>query len=106
LFSYPFLSSYAILVITRFELVTLIEGAGVPAASSTNPLTARTDTEKQQPLGTVTIAVEVTLLYSSTAAGVTIAREVGLASPFTAIETAIDPAVPPSGTAIFPLNVT
>ena len=61
-------------MITRFELVILIEGAGVPAASSTIPLTARTDTEKQQPLGTVTIAVEVTLLYSSAAAGVTIAR--------------------------------
>jgi hypothetical protein len=93
-------------LITKLELVTLIAGAGVPAASSTNPLTARTLTEKQQPLGTVIIAVEVTLLYSSTAAGVTIAREVVLASPLTAIETAIGPAVPPSGTAILPLKVT
>ena len=59
--------------------------------------------EKQHPRGTVTIAVLVTLLYSSTAAGVTIALLVVLASPLTAIATAIGPTVPPVGTAIFPL---
>jgi hypothetical protein len=93
-------------LITKLELVTLIDGAGVPAASSTNPLTARTLIEKQHPRGTVTIAVLVTLLYSSTAAGVTIALLVVLASPLTATATAIGPTVPPSGTAMFPLKVT
>lgn len=93
-------------MITKFELITLVTGAGTPVGSSTNPLTALTLTLKQQPLGTVTIAVLVTLLYSSTAAGVTIARKVGRDSPFTAIATAIGPTVPPSGIAIFPLKVT
>jgi hypothetical protein len=86
-------------------LITDVVGAGVLVPSVT-PLTARTEMLKQQPFGTVTIAVEVTLLYSSTAAGVTIARLDILGSPFTAIATAIGPAVPPVGKAIFPLNTT
>jgi hypothetical protein len=91
-------------LITRFALITLIAGAGVSVASVT-PLTALTDIEKQHPFGTVTSAVLVTLPYSSTAAGVMIALLVGLLSPFTVIATAIGATVPPSGMAIFPLNV-
>ena len=52
------------------------------------------------------IAVEVTLKYSSTAAGVTIALDVSLGSPLTVIATAIGEIAPPSGIAMFPLNVT
>jgi hypothetical protein len=92
-------------LITRFELITLIVGAGVSAVSVT-PLTALTDRLKQHPLGTVTIAVVVTFPYSSTAAGVNIALLVDLGSPFTAIATAIGVTVPPSGIAILPLKVT
>jgi hypothetical protein len=61
---------------------------------------------KQHPLGTVIIAVDVTLKYSSTAAGVTIALLVKIGSPSIAKETEIGPAVPSSGTAIFALKVT
>jgi hypothetical protein len=91
--------------IVKFELITEMLGAGV-AVGSVLPFTALTDRLKQHPFGTVTIAVEVTLLYSSTAAGVTIALLVGRSSPFTAIDTAIGPTVPPSGRLMFPLNTT
>jgi hypothetical protein len=93
-------------LITKFELITLVTGAGTPAGSSTNPLTALTLTLKQQPLGTVISAVLVTLPYSSTAAGVMIALEVNLGSPQTLIATAIGVTAPPVGIAMLPLNVT
>ena len=51
------------------------------------------------------IAVEVTLPYSSAAAGVKIALLVGLGSPFTVIATAIGTTSDSSGSAILPLNV-
>ncbi|MBO7461957.1 MAG: hypothetical protein J6T96_05120 [Bacteroidales bacterium] len=44
----------------RFAFWTLIAGAGVVVLSST-PDTALTDTEKQHPAGTSTVAVDVTL---------------------------------------------
>ena len=72
-----------------------------------------TEILKQQPLGTVIIAVLVTLKKFSVvggsvavAAGVTIALLVRIGSPSRARETLIGPTVPPSGTAMFPLNVT
>jgi hypothetical protein len=59
------------------------------------------------------IAVLVTLKKLSvvggsvaTAAGVTIALLVRIGSPSNAIATAMGPAVPVEGTAMFPLNVT
>jgi hypothetical protein len=68
---------------------------------------------KQHPLGTLIIAVLVTLKKFSvvggsvaTAAGVTIALLVKIGSPSNAIATAMGPAVPVEGTAIFPLKVT
>jgi len=68
---------------------------------------------KQQPFGTVIIAVLVTLKKLSSvggtgavAAGVTIALLVSTGSPSIAIAIEIGPTVPPSGIAIFPLNVT
>lgn len=54
--------------ITKLALITLIVGAGSSVALVT-PLTALIDALKQQPLGTVTIAVLVTFPYSSAAAG-------------------------------------
>ena len=61
---------------------------------------------KQHPFGTLMIAVDVTLLYSPTAVGVDIALLVNLGSPFTVRAIAIGVTAPPSGIAIFPLNVT
>lgn len=78
---------------------------GVLAAVAPNDVFS-TETLKQHPFGTVIIAVLVTLKYSSTAAGVTIALLVRIGSPSIVRETAIGPTVPPVGTAIFPLNVT
>ena len=77
-------------------------GAGVVAASAA---TASTETEKQHPRGTLTIAVDVTLPYWSTAAGVKIALLVGRGSPLTVIAIAIGATVPPVGSAMLPLNV-
>ena len=91
--------------IVRFEFCTLIGGAGVVAGSADSD-TFSTDTFTQHPLGTVIIAVLVTLKYSSTAAGVTIALLVRIGSPSIASATAIAPTVPSSGTAMLPLNVT
>ena len=73
-----------------------------------------TETLKQHPFGTVMIAVDVTLkkftfdgAASAAAAGVTIALDVRIGSPSRANEIDIGAgAVPPSGTAMFPLNVT
>jgi hypothetical protein len=65
-----------------------------------------TATVKQHPLGTVMIAVEVTLKYSSTAAGVTMALDVRMGSPSIAKATDIGPTVPSSGTAMLALKVT
>ena len=65
-----------------------------------------TEILKQHPRGIVIIAVLVTLKKSSAAAGVTIALLVDIGSPSIASDTDIGPAVPPSGTAMFPLNVT
>ena len=85
--------------------MTLISGVGTVVPSVT-PLTALTATVKQQPLGTVIIAVLVTLSNVSTAAGVDIALLVGLASPLTVIATAIGVTVPPVGIPMLPLKVT
>jgi hypothetical protein len=64
-------------------------------------------------LGTVTIAVLVTLKklsvvggFAAVAAGVTIALDVVIGSPSIAKAIAMGPTVPPSGIAILPLNVT
>ena len=72
-----------------------------------------TATVKQQPLGTVMIAVLVTLKKFAdvggsvaVAAGVTIARLVWIGSPSIASATLMGPTVPPSGMAMLPLNVT
>ena len=87
----------------RFAFCTLIGCAGVePSASDT----FSTAIVKQHPFGTVMIAVLVTLPYSSTAAGVNIARLVKIGSPSIARAIAIGVTVPSSGMAIFPLNVT
>jgi len=86
-------------------LISDITGAGVTVGSS-DPGTALRDTVKQHPRGTVTVAVDVTFPYCSTAAGVKIARLVGRVSPCTASATAIGVTVPPSGRLILPLNVT
>jgi hypothetical protein len=87
-------------------------GAGVVAGSALSD-TFSTLTLKQHPLGTLMIAVLVTLKKFSvvggsvaTSAGVTIALLVSMGSPSRAMETAIGPAVPVDGTAILPLNVT
>lgn len=80
-------------------------GAGVTVGSVVAG-TASTDRLKQQHLGTLIIAVLVTLPNSSTANGVKIALDVNLGSPFTANATAIGVTVAPSGNAILPLNVT
>ena len=69
---------------------------------SFTPDTYLTDTVKQHPAGTSTVVGLVTSPNCSTAEGVKIPLLVGLGSPFTATETAIGAAVPPSGTAIFP----
>ena len=82
-----------------------MEGVGVTAASSAVASTYLTATEKQQFLGTVTIAVDVTFPYSSVSIGVNIARLDGLASPLTEIATAIGVTSPPSGIAMLPLKV-
>jgi hypothetical protein len=97
--------SYAIRVIVKFAFCTSITGAGVTVGS----VVAGTESTlrlKQQHLGTLIIAVLVTLPKSSAAAGVKIALEVNLGSPLTAIATAIGVTVPPSGIAILPLNST
>ena len=83
-----------------------MSGVGVVAASSVVASTYSTDSEKQHPFGTVISAVEVTLPYSSTAAGVKIALLVSLGSPDTASATAIGVTAPPSGIAMLPLKVT
>jgi hypothetical protein len=80
-------------------------GAGVTVGSD-EAGTASTDNEKQHPRGTLTIAVDVTLPYSDTAAGVNIALLVGLGSPLTVTAIAIGVTVPPSGIAMLPLKVT
>lgn len=88
----------------KFAFCTLIAGAGVVGSAASDVFS--TEILKQQPRGTVIIAVLVTLKYSSTAAGVTIALDVRIGSPSIAKATLIAPAVPSSGTAIFALNVT
>jgi hypothetical protein len=72
-----------------------------------------TETLKQQHLGTVIIAVLVTLKKFSevggsvaTEAGVTIALLVRIGSPSIANATLIGPITPSFGIAILPLNVT
>lgn len=85
--------------------MTLIVGAGSSVALVT-PLTALIDALKQHPLGTVTIAVDVTFPYSSTAAGVNIALDVVLGSPFTAIARATGVTVAPVGSPIFAFTVS
>ena len=80
----------------------VITGAGV-AVGSVVADTYSTDREKQQPFGTLMIAVEVTLPKVSAAAGVKIALLVMRGSPLTVIATAMGPAVPPSGMLTFPL---
>ena len=87
-------------------------GAGVKGVNGSD--TFSTDTFSQQPLGTVIIAVDVTLKKFSVvigsvtvAAGVTIALLVRIGSPSMASATAIGAgAIAPSGSAMFPLNVT
>ena len=74
-------------------------------AGSSSPGTYSTESEKQHPLGTLIIAVLVTLPYVSTAAGTKIALDVSLGSPFTAMAMAMGPTVP-LGMAMLPLNVT
>jgi hypothetical protein len=76
-------------------------------------VTFSTEIFQQHPLGTVIIAVLVTLKKFSVvggsvavAAGVTIALEVSIGSPSTANAIAIGPTVPPLGIAMLPLNVT
>ena len=96
---------YAILVTVRFAFCTLICGAGVVAGVALSDVFS-TDTLKQHPFGIVMIAVDVTLKYSSAAAGVTIALDVRIGSPSIASATLIGAAVPEGGTAMFPLNVT
>lgn len=96
------LPSYAILVIRKLEFLTSIVGVGVVVPSVT-PLTYLTDTLKQQFLGTVIIAVLVKCENSSTACGGTIARLLGLISPFTAIAIPIGVTSPFVGIATFPL---
>lgn len=88
----------------RFAFCTLIAGAGSAAVAPV--LVFSTATVKQQPRGTVMIAVLVTLKYSSTAAGVAIALEVRIGSPSIASDTLIGPTVPFAGIAMLPLNVT
>lgn len=83
-----------------------MEGVGTVAASSAVASTYLTATLKQQPLGTVIIAVEVTFPYSSVSIGEKIARLDGFASPFSDIATAIGVNAPSVGTEMFPLNVT
>lgn len=60
----------------------------------------------QQPQGSHTSVAIDTLLNASTAVGVEIASVDKSGSPSTAIANEIAPAVPPVGTAIFPLNST
>lgn len=95
-----------------FAFCTSILGAGVVAGSALSD-TLRTDTLRQQPRGTVMIAVLVTQKklsvvggLAATAAGVTIALLVSIGSPSIANDTAIGPAVPVEGTATLPQNVT
>lgn len=90
----------------RFPSTTLIVGVGTKVGSLTLPLTYSMESDGQQPHGILTIFVTVTLPYSSTAAGVKIARLDSIGSPPAAIARAIGPAVPPSGTAMLPENVT
>ena len=110
--SHTILLSYAILATVRLAFWTSICGAGVVAGSADSE-TFSTDTLKQQHLGTVIIAVEVTLKKFSVvggtvaaSAGVTIALDVRMGSPSMARAIAIGPTVPPSGIAILPLKVT
>ena len=84
----------------KLEFLTVIVGVGVVVPSVT-PLTYRTDTEKQHPLGTVIVAVLTTVPNSSTACGVKIDRLLGLGSPLTAIAIPIGVTAPASGTATF-----
>jgi hypothetical protein len=60
----------------------------------------------QQPFGTSIKTDANTLKKLSTAVGVTVIVEEGTASPSIAIANEIGPAVPPSGSAIFPPKVT
>lgn len=60
--------SYAILATVKLAFWTLIAVAGSAAVAPSD--TFSTATVKQQPLGTVMMAVDVTLKYSSTAAAV------------------------------------
>jgi hypothetical protein len=84
----------------------VITGVGVVAGSSVVASTYSADTMKQHPLGTSTVAVDVMLPNSSTAAGVNIALLLCLASPLTVIAIAIGVTAPPVGIAILPLRVT
>jgi hypothetical protein len=104
---------YAILLTVKLAFCTNIAGAGVVAGVALS-LVFSTLTLKQQPFGTLIIAVDVTLKkfscvggFSAVAAGVTIALLVNIGSPSIAKATLMPAgAVPPSGIAILPLNVT
>ncbi len=73
-------------------------GVGVVAGSSVVASTYLNATEKQQPFGTVIMAVLVRLPMSvSAAVGVKIALDVGRSSPFTDNDKAIGVTAPPSG---------
>jgi hypothetical protein len=99
-------------VTVKFAFCTRIAGAGVVAGVNDSD-TFSTEIFWQQHFGTVMIAVDVTLKKFSVvggsvavAAGVTIALLVKIGSPSIASAIAMGPTVPPSGTAMLPLNVT
>jgi hypothetical protein len=97
---------YAVLLILRLPSTTLINGVGTVAGSFTVPFTGSTDTVKQHPRGTSTVARDVTFPYSSTATGVMMALLPLRSSPDTTIAVAIGVTAPPVGMEMLPVNAT